>query len=233
MSGLLSWGNENAKKPSRGRPWAAWGRKTDTGSAGRPSRQPRPRPRGPLAENTRRVRAATKPNRAAALTLKRVRLADLKPHASNPRTHPEPGSAAWVALKRSLEADYFEPLVINSGRTVASLRNVIVSGHLRVKVLTQEGYTHADAVIVDYTEQRHVEVMLRANNQSGEWDERELAALLKDIPSPDLELTGFDAEEINRLIGEIVVSAVGAETQSRLDQKTPVECPSCHQKFTP
>lgn len=177
--------------------------------------------------------SAPKQDRAAALTLKRVRLADLKPHPSNPRIHPEPGSSAWVALKRSLELDYWEPLVVNSGRTVKSLRNVIVSGHLRVKVLITEGYTHADAVIVDYSEQRHVEVMLRANNQTGDWDEQALAALLKDIPEADLDLTGFDAGEIDRLIGEIVVKPVGAETQSRLDQKTPIVCPSCQHSFTP
>lgn len=154
-----------------------------------------------------------KPDRAAALTLKRVRLADLKPHKSNPRTHPEPGSPAWDALKRSLEASYFEPLVINSGRKVKSLRNVIVSGHLRVKVLITEGYTHADAVIVDYSEQRHVEVMLRANNQTGEWDEQALAALLKDIPEADLDLTGFDAAEIDRLLAGLEPDKEAPEPQ--------------------
>ena len=154
----------------------------------------------PSSESKERKKAASK---AATLKLERVKLADLKPHKSNPRTHPEPGTPAWAALKRSLEADYFEPLVVNSGRKVKSLRNVIVSGHLRVKVMRAEGYTHADAVIVDYSEQRHVEVMLRANNHTGEWDEAALAALLKDIPEADLDLTGFDGAEIDRLLATL------------------------------
>jgi ParB-like chromosome segregation protein Spo0J len=141
-----------------------------------------------------------KSERAATLETKRVKLADLKPHPKNPRAHPKPGSAEWEALKKSLEADYFQPLVVNSGRTVKRLRSVIVSGHLRVKVLMAEGYTHADAVIVDYTEERHVQVMLRANNQTGEWDETMLAGLLKDIPDTELDLTGFGSAEIDRLL---------------------------------
>lgn len=170
-------------------------------------------------------------DRAASLLVRRVRLAALKPHPRNPRTHPEPGSAAWTALKQSLKADYFEPLVVNSGGKVPALRNVIVSGHLRVKVLLAEGYTHADAVIVDYTEQRHVEVMLRANNQTGEWDETELAKLLKDLPEADMDLTGFDAGEIERLLAAITVPTENKPIDEDAMTKTECECPKCGFKW--
>lgn len=137
------------------------------------------------------------------LEVRRVKLSDLKPHHRNPRHHPDPGSDEWNALKKSLDSDFFEPLVVNSGKTHKVLRNVIVSGHLRVKVLMSEGYTHADAVVKDYDEARHVQVMLRANNQTGTWDEKILADLLNGIGKDDLDLTGFDGGEIDRLLAGI------------------------------
>ena len=139
-------------------------------------------------------------SKSATLTVKRVKLADLKPHVRNPRHHPEPGSKEWDALKKSLEADYFDPLIVNSGKTHAELSNVLVSGHLRCKVMLADGYTHADAVIKDYDEARHVQVMLRANNQTGAWDEKILADILNGIGKDDLDLTGFDAGEIDGML---------------------------------
>ena len=139
-------------------------------------------------------------DKSATLEVRRVKLSDLKPHPRNPRNHPDPGSEEWNALKKSLKADYFDPLVVNSGKTHAELSNVLVSGHLRCKVLISEGYTHADAVVKDYDEARHVQVMLRANNQTGTWDEKILADLLNGIGKDDLDLTGFDGAEIDRLL---------------------------------
>ena len=141
-------------------------------------------------------------------------LADLKPHPKNPRRFPEPGSAEWESLRRSLAADYFDPIVVNSGKTHKALKNVLVSGHLRVKVLIADGYTHADAVVKDYDEARHVQVMLRANNQTGEWDETMLAELLKDIPEPDLDLTGLDLRKIDRLIKSLTKGAFAGTGES-------------------
>ena len=49
----------------------------------------------------------------AGLTVARMKLSDLVPHPQNPRHHPEPGSPAWESLKKSLEHDFFDPLIAN------------------------------------------------------------------------------------------------------------------------
>lgn len=50
-------------------------------------------------------------NKIASLKIERLPLIKLKPHPRNPRIHPEKGTPAWEALRKSLEADYFDPIV--------------------------------------------------------------------------------------------------------------------------
>jgi ParB-like chromosome segregation protein Spo0J len=143
-----------------------------------------------------------KQDKIAQLTTTRVALADLKPHPKNPRIHPKPGTPEWNALLKSLQNDYFDPLVVNSGRKDKSLRNVLVSGHLRLKVLLSDGFTHADVVYRDYTADEHIARMLAANKQQGDDDDARLIALLKnlDAQTAGLDRTGFTQAEIDSLL---------------------------------
>lgn len=134
--------------------------------------------------------------KSATLTVERLPLSALKPHPANPRRHPEPGTPAWAVLRKSIEHDYFDPMIWNK-------RNgLLVSGHLRRKVLEASGFTEADCVVVDYDEPMHLARMAAANKQQGEDD----VALLKDLiveldtGAFDLDLTGFDAMELERVI---------------------------------
>jgi DNA modification methylase len=135
----------------------------------------------------------TKPTpKSATLTVKRLPLAKLKAHPRNPRQHPEPGSAEWQTLRRSLESEYFDPLVWNK-------RNgLLVSGHLRTKILAESGYTEADCVVVDWDEQTHLARMIAANKLQGENDDKLLAELFRELMAAetDLDLTGFTQEEM-------------------------------------
>lgn len=117
----------------------------------------------------------------AELNVERRPLVELKPHPENPRTHDEEGGERWKALKKSLEHDYFDPLVFN-------LRNgFLVSGHFRRKVLESMGVTEVDVVVVDYEEETHLARMLAANRQFGEWDEEALNDLNEALQSSGVE----------------------------------------------
>jgi len=132
---------------------------------------------------TKKKEPAKPPAKAAALIVQRLSLVKLQPHPMNPRRHPEPGTDAWNILKKSLENDYFDPMVWNQ-------RNgKLVSGHLRRKVLEASGYTEADCVVVDYDEPLHLARMVAANKGAGENDEVALAEILQGIG--DIELAGF------------------------------------------
>jgi hypothetical protein len=162
----------------------------------------------------------TTPPKIAAVKIERMALADLRPHPANPRVHPLPGTPEWEALKKSLLHDYYDLIVfcIRCGR--------LVSGHLRVKVLAAEGYTHADVSVVDYDEPTHLARMLSANKSAGENDLPRLKDVLEtlDVGDFDMALTGFIETEL-----ENMMTAFPPDAQ---DEKT-VTCPKCGEIFVP
>ena len=135
--------------------------------------------------------------KTAKLSLARLELVGdkaVKPHPKNPRKHPLPDSPEWDALKRSLLNVYFDPLVVNKRN------NMLVSGHLRRKVLMAEGYSLADMTVVDVTEKQHVAMMIAANRMQGEDDVDALAGLLEGMDADELALTGLDDDELTELL---------------------------------
>jgi len=143
--------------------------------------------------------------KTAELNIKRIALPKLKPHPRNPRVHPDPGTPEWDTLKRSLAMDYFDPIVFNT-------RNgMLVSGHLRVKVMRAEKYTHADAVVVDYDENTHLARMIAANKSIGNDDRAALKDLLQemDTGAVDMAVTGYSTEEIEDLMTQFHIERPG------------------------
>jgi DNA modification methylase len=135
-------------------------------------------------------------DRIAAIDLRRLPVEALKPHPRNPRVHPKVDSPLWVVMKKSLEADYFDPIVWNE-------RNgCLVSGHLRLKILIELGYTHIDVVVVSYDEPTHYARMVAANRLLGEWEEAILASLAGDIEAAGLDaaLAGYDHKSMLALL---------------------------------
>lgn len=151
-------------------------------------------------------------NKSATLTVERLPLAKLKPHPANPRRHPEPGTPAWNLMKKSLEHDYFDPIVWNK-------RNgLLVSGHLRRKVLEASGFTEADCVVVDYDDSTHLARLLSANKAQGEDDIALMKDLIIDLDSLtenfDMDLSGFTKDELERVINSFGDHPIDAEPQT-------------------
>ncbi len=186
----------------------------------------KPRLKSPRAQANPRNRQSKRSNAGSAgtdlthakLTVKTLKLADLKPHHKNPRIHPDPGSYEWESLKASLANVYFDPLVVN-----ARNNHTMVSGHLRKKILEEMGVVRADCVVVDVDEQTHLALLLRANNPSGEFDNAAVTKLLKELERQDFDinLTGFGEKQI--------VQFLAANKKAQDEQVTPrfevvVEC---------
>lgn len=158
---------------------------------------------------TKRVSGKIDKKVTAELHVKRMPLSQLNPHPRNPRVHPEEGSEEWNVLVSSLSHDYFDPMVWNK-------RNgMLVSGHLRRKVMETMGIVEADVVEVDYSEDVHVARMIAANKLIGRNDNTiltELFASLK-VDDFDLALTGFTLPEVEdlTLIEEETMGADAAE----------------------
>jgi len=123
----------------------------------------------------------------------------LNPAAYNPRKDLKPGDPEYEKLKRSMqEFGYVEPIVWNK-RT-----GNIVGGHQRYKVLLDMGMSEVDCVVVDLDETKEKALNLALNKIQGDWDYEKLKDLLQELDTGefDLELTGFDMDEIEELIAQ-------------------------------
>jgi ParB-like chromosome segregation protein Spo0J len=135
-------------------------------------------------------------NEYLKLDVQKLPLAKLLPHPRNARRHPDPGSPEWDTLRASLEHDYFDPIVWNK-------RNgLLVSGHLRTKVLSSLGVKFADCVVVDYDEDTHMARMIAANKQIGDWDFDEMARQVEEL-GDKISLSTLSDDEVVSIIAQL------------------------------
>lgn len=80
----------------------------------------------------------------------------------------------------------------------------IVGGHQRVKVLSAQGVTETDVVVVDLAPEEERMLNLALNKITGAWDLPKLSAVLEELQlaEVDLNLTGFGQEEIGEIFAE-------------------------------
>jgi ParB-like chromosome segregation protein Spo0J len=115
----------------------------------------------------------------------------------NPRKDLQPGDPEYEKLKKSiLEFDMVEPLVWNK-RT-----NRLVSGHQRLKILKERGDIDVEVSVIDLDESKEKALNLALNKISGKFDKTKLKDLLEEIDTGefDIEITGFDEDEIEDLM---------------------------------
>lgn len=134
------------------------------------------------------------------MRIETLSLGELTPADYNPRKDLQPGDAEYEKLKRSLaEFGYVEPVIWN--KTTGH----VVGGHQRLKVLADLGFESVDCVVVELDETREKALNIALNKISGQWDESKLALLIADLDASDFdaELTGFDEDEIQAMIGSL------------------------------
>ena len=156
----------------------------------------------------------------------RVPVSDLKPAPYNPR---KIGDKQLAGLKRSMEEfGVVQPIVWNkrSGH--------VVSGHQRLKVLTDAGEVEADVVVVDLDDAREKALNIAQNSPTlaGEYTDG-VADLLEGLQTELPEM--FDDFDLGTLLDEHAVpnfEPVGEDEQSRLDEKSPTTCPECGHTWT-
>jgi len=136
------------------------------------------------------------------MEIRRVPVENINPAEYNPRKDLKPGDPEYEKLKRSMqEFGYVEPIVWNK-RT-----GNIVGGHQRYKVLLDMGMSEVDCVVVDLDETKEKALNLALNKIQGDWDYLKLKDILQELDTGafDLELTGFDMEEIEDLVAQFHV----------------------------
>jgi hypothetical protein len=135
------------------------------------------------------------------MDIRTVAVNKMNPAVYNPRVQLQPGTPKYERLKQSIqEFGYVEPIIWNQ-RT-----GNIVGGHQRFNILVNEqGAKKIKVSVVDLDETQEKALNIRLNKQAGEWDDEKLAVLLMDLGDElaDIEITGFDTEEVDELLEEM------------------------------
>lgn len=133
------------------------------------------------------------------MKIERIDIDRLVPAAYNPRKDLSSSDAEYQKIRTSITTfGYVDPIIINRDYT-------IIGGHQRIKVLRDLGYTQVDCVVVDLDKEHERSLNIALNKISGEWDTELLKNLMSDLDSIgwDMELTGFDLDEIEKLLDDL------------------------------
>lgn len=131
------------------------------------------------------------------MNIKRIKLADVKPAAYNPRRQLKPGEKEYEALKASISRwSLVEPLVVNL-RT-----GNLVGGHQRYNVLLDLGHTEAEAAVVDLDEKEEKLLNVALNKIKGQWDYSRLEEIFQEYELEEAKVTGFTGQEIALILAK-------------------------------
>jgi len=132
------------------------------------------------------------------MEIRTVNMSKLNPALYNPRKDLAPGDIEYEKLKKSILAfGEVDPIIWNEKT------GNIVGGHQRFKVLRDMGQEDFDVSVVSLKPSEEGALNIALNKISGEWDYPKLKDLISEIDTGefDIEVTGFDADELKELFG--------------------------------
>lgn len=134
-----------------------------------------------------------------AVAVKLVAVKKLKPAEWNPRTI---STERFQALCASIQAD---PGFMERRPVLAQKDGTIYAGNMRYRACIELGWDAVPAIVEDVPDDVARERMLRDNNQWGDWQEDELAALLYELneSSTDIASLGFDQSRLDELLASV------------------------------
>jgi ParB-like chromosome segregation protein Spo0J len=152
---------------------------------------------------------------APGLEIRMLPVAELAPAPYNPRLALKPTDPRYRKLAASLrEFGLVEPLVWNEAT------GHVVGGHARLAILTEMGVPEVPVSVVRLTPEREkaLNVVLNNHEAQGRFDAAKLADLLEDLGDlPELELTGFDADDLPALRLEPLDNLPAEEDPARVE----------------
>ncbi len=115
-----------------------------------------------------------------------------------------------------------DPLIVNGA---PERKNIVIGGHLRLKVAKDLGFTEVPVVYLNIPElEREQELNLRLNKNVGDWDEE----LLKLFDTNLLLDVGFTPDELNNFFDDVLeVSDDGFDVQKELGKITVPDTKPC------
>ena len=146
-------------------------------------------------------------------------ISQLRPSPYNPRKDLTPDDPEYQKLKKSiLEFDYVDPIIWNKKT------DRVVGGHQRLKILKEIGRKQIDVSVVNLSDTKEKALNVALNKVQGEWDYPKLKDLLIELDTGafDMELTGFDMEELEQLL-----TNPGPPPEAEAEESNTTKCPEC------
>lgn len=132
------------------------------------------------------------------MEIRMIKIDELIPYVNNPKKHP-PDQVKKIASSIK-EFGFRVPIIVDKDF-------VIIAGHGRYEAAKLLGLEEVPVIVADDLTPAQVKAFRIADNKvaESEWDELSLQAELEQLLEEgyDLELTGFDDEEIERLFKEL------------------------------
>ena len=132
------------------------------------------------------------------MEIQKIDINKLIPATYNPRKDLKPNDEEYIKIKNSIiNFGYVEPIIINKDFTV-------IGGHQRLEVLKELNYEKIECIVVDLDKTQEKALNIALNKISGEWNTEKLENLLQELLQEnfDVNLTGFDSEEIDNILNE-------------------------------
>ncbi|MEK7578963.1 MAG: DNA methyltransferase [Patescibacteria group bacterium] len=150
------------------------------------------------------------------MKIEHVKITELKPSVYNPRKWDE---KAFSDMTESITRfGLCDPLIVNSA---PERKNIVIGGHLRLKVATKLGFKEVPVVYLNLPDlEKEKELNLRLNKNLGAWDEE----LLKAFDTTLLLDVGFTPDELNLFFDDVLdVSDDGFNVEAELAKITEPE----------
>lgn len=151
-----------------------------------------------------------------------IKISELKEHPRNPRVDLRENPKKFELLKQSIQGGVFEPIKVSRST------GFCLAGNQRLKAFADLGYEEVPVQYNDcFDEHEEVEIMIKDNNEWGEYDYSGLDSLLKDFPL-NIEILGLNDFDLNCLDkADLKPLSGNKEIDVENDLKTDHECPKC------
>jgi len=168
-------------------------------------------------------------SKAMKWEVRKIKLADAKPFAENPRKIEDKNQKA---LSASLRRFGYVDLIVWNEQT-----GNIVGGHQRYTLLVQQGVKEANMIVVDMSPEEELAANLTLNNPEieGDWDDPvgELLSRIEDVDPDFFAEAGFD--DLRKAV-EAMVPKTGQDSYEDKNQEVDIDdltsdcdikCPCC------
>lgn len=125
-----------------------------------------------------------------------VKISELIPNEKNPRRISKDEMNKLIRSIR--EFGFVDPVIANKNK---ARFNIVIGGHQRMEAAKRIGMKEVPVTYVDLPEDKEHLLNVALNEISGEWDDKKLFELIKDLNErgADVTLTGFDEPFIDEL----------------------------------